>query len=263
MIVNNVVSNTKQIPEAEKTPTMNLVIKRIYTLHEGLNEFTSNPRNCRYGIGFARVLQTKLEERFPNKGMEKLERCVANYLDPRYKGIHLSLFNQLTLTKERMEEKWGDLLKSAPAQADMELEEAPDVTLSPTSKLLMSRKVTQQQEGSLLQKEMADYEKLGNPGRGADILTWWKHNQEELPLLSKLARMILAIPASSAKSERVFSVGGLIVSCRRGSLAPTKVEQLIILKENRKKVEEFKMTSDYKLKSDRPHRSGRYADREH
>ena len=45
--------------EAEKTPTMNLAIERIYTLHEGLNEFTSNPRNCRYGIGFARVLQTK------------------------------------------------------------------------------------------------------------------------------------------------------------------------------------------------------------
>ena len=95
---------------------------------------------------------------------------------------------------------------------------------------------------------MITYEKLGNPGRGADILIWWRHNQEELPLLSKLARMILAIPASSAKSERVFSVGGLIVSCKRGSLAPTKVEQLIVLKENRKKVEEFKENSDYKLK---------------
>ena len=133
MSVNNVVSNTKQIPEAEKTPTMNLVIKRIYTLHEGLNEFTSNPRNCRYGIGFARVLQTKLEERFPNKGMEKLERCVANYLDPRYKGIHLSIFNQLTLTKETMEARWGHLLLTGPAEAELELEEVPDVTLSPTS----------------------------------------------------------------------------------------------------------------------------------
>ena len=113
----------------------------------------------------------------------------------------------------------------------------------------MGRRATQEQEGSLLQKEMVTYEKLGNPGRGADILIWWRHNQEELPLLSKLARMILAIPASSAKSERVFSVGGLIVSCRRGSLAPTKVEQLIVLKENRRKVEEFKETSDYKLKA--------------
>ena len=148
-----------------------------------------------------------------------------------------------------MEAKWGHLLLTGPAEAELELEEVPDVTLSPTSKLLMGRRATQEQEGSLLQKEMVTYEKLGNPGRGADILIWWRHNQEELPLLSKLARMILAIPASSAKSERVFSVGGLIVSCRRGSLAPTKVEQLIVLKENRRKVEEFKETSDYKLKA--------------
>ena len=61
-----------------------------------------------------------------------------------------------------------------------------------------------------------------------------------------MARMILAIPASSAKSATIFSVGGLIVSCRRGSLAPTK---LVVLKENRRKVEEFKETSDYKLKA--------------
>ena len=37
------------------------------------------------------------------------------------------------------------------------------------------------------------------------------------------------------------------MSCRRGSLAPTKVEQLIVLKDNRRKFEEFKETSDYKL----------------
>ena len=39
------------------------------------------------------------------------------------------------------------------------------------------------------------------------------------------------------------------MSCRRGSLAPTKVEQLIVLKENRRKVEKFKETSDDKLKA--------------
>ena len=33
--------------EAEKTPTINLVIDRIYTLHETLNEFIVNRSNCR------------------------------------------------------------------------------------------------------------------------------------------------------------------------------------------------------------------------
>ena len=48
--------------------------------------------------------------------------------------------------------------------------------------------------------------------------------------------------------EKVKGRVGL-VSCRRGSLALTKVEQLIVLKENRRKVEEFNETSDYKLKA--------------
>ena len=38
----------------------------------------------RYGIGFARALQANLEARFPNKGMDILERRAANFLDPRF-----------------------------------------------------------------------------------------------------------------------------------------------------------------------------------
>ena len=37
----------------------------------------------------------------------------------------------------------------------------------------------------------------------------------EFPLLAKCARHILAIPASSATSERFFSAGGLMVSSKR------------------------------------------------
>ena len=40
-----------------------------------------------------------------------------------------------------------------------------DLSLSPTSKLLMGRKETLQQEGSALEREMVNYEKrFGNPG---------------------------------------------------------------------------------------------------
>ena len=51
---------------------------------------------------------------------------------------------------------------------------------------------------------------------------------------------VLAIPSSSAKSERVFSVGGNLVTAKRGRLAASKVEDLIVIKENLEKVNEFK-----------------------
>ena len=57
---------------------------------------------------------------------------------------------------------------------------------------------------------------------------------------------VLTIP-SSAKSKRVFSTGGNVVTAKRGRLLPTKTEDLIILKENRSKVEEFKRTTKLKI----------------
>ena len=95
---------------------------------------------------------------------------------------------------------------------------------------------------------MKRYEKYDNPGRGGDICAWWWMHQDQLPLMAKIARMVLAIPSSSAKSKRVFSTGSQTVTERRGNLAPSKVEELILIKENRKKVEDFKTNSDYKLK---------------
>ena len=57
----------------------------------------------------------------------------------------------------------------------------------------------------------------------------------------------LTIPCSSAKSEGVFSTGGNFVTSKRNLLAPKKVEDLIIIKENKTKVEEFKETGGYNL----------------
>ena len=44
------------------------------------------------------------------------------------------------------------------------------------------------------------------------VLLWWKRHQNVLPILSKLSRMVVTIPASSAKSERAFSTGDNIVT---------------------------------------------------
>ena len=52
-------------------------------------------------------------------------------------------------------------------------------------------------------------------------------------MLSNLARKYLAIPASSTKSERVFSAGGNVVTAKRTSLEPGKVEALVVYNENK------------------------------
>lgn len=74
----------------------------------------------------------------------------------------------------------------------------------------------------------ANEEKTPRPDRS----NWWKQNHKDFPILSKLARRFLAIPASSVPAERVFSVGGTLVSKKRSRLTPGHVEMLLFLNKN-------------------------------
>ena len=49
-------------------------------------------------------------------------------------------------------------------------------------------------------------------------LVWWKSNHERFPIIAKLARKLLCVPATSVPSEWIFSTAGLIVSNLRSSL---------------------------------------------
>ena len=64
---------------------------------------------------------------------------------------------------------------------------------------------------------------------GFDILLWWKNNAVKYPVLSMIARDILAIPVSSVASESAFSTGGRILDPFRSSLSPSMVEALICM----------------------------------
>ena len=65
-----------------------------------------------------------------------------------------------------------------------------------------------------------------------DPLAWWKLHDSRFPRISKLARKYLAIPASSAPSERVFSRAKLIQQRQRWNLLPQRLEACIMLKHN-------------------------------
>jgi hypothetical protein len=61
-----------------------------------------------------------------------------------------------------------------------------------------------------------------------DILSWWKYQSENFPDLSRLAKDIFAIPATSVPSESAFSTSGRIVDDYRTNLNPRTVESLVL-----------------------------------
>jgi hypothetical protein len=58
------------------------------------------------------------------------------------------------------------------------------------------------------------------------------HNKKLTPRLSMLARVILALPATSAPSERIFTTAGLTVNAKRSSIAPSAVDKIVFVHEN-------------------------------
>ena len=68
----------------------------------------------------------------------------------------------------------------------------------------------------------------------SDPLTYWRERRMsgKYPLLSRLAQVYLAIPASSVYSERLFSEAGNIYEAKRSRLLPTRSEQMLFLHHN-------------------------------
>ena len=66
-------------------------------------------------------------------------------------------------------------------------------------------------------------------------LKWWKTHQHQFPTLSRLAKRYLDIPATSVKSERLFSDGGNTITKKRASLLAENAIELIVLHANRNK----------------------------
>jgi len=65
-----------------------------------------------------------------------------------------------------------------------------------------------------------------------DVSAWWKSQKDIYPRLPLLAKTILATPATSAPSERVFSTAGLTLNAMRSLLAPSTVYKVVFIHEN-------------------------------
>jgi hypothetical protein len=85
--------------------------------------------------------------------------------------------------------------------------------------------------------EFDRYRDLPTPSVDTDPLEWWSHNSSTYPTLSKMAKHYLAIPASSAASERAWSSLGDIFTRKRNRLKPMTICKLLWIKHNQDVIE--------------------------
>ena len=65
-----------------------------------------------------------------------------------------------------------------------------------------------------------------------DPLKWCKLNHHRFLILSKVAKQLLCIPATSVPSERIFSTSDLIINNKKAHLKPKNVDMLVFLNKN-------------------------------
>ena len=62
-----------------------------------------------------------------------------------------------------------------------------------------------------------------------DLMSWWNENTTLYPGLSVVARNVLCVMATSAASERNFSLAGHVVSARRSRLNSSSVNNILLM----------------------------------
>jgi hAT family C-terminal dimerisation region len=65
-----------------------------------------------------------------------------------------------------------------------------------------------------------------------DPLNWWMEHQGQFPILVRLARYYLAVQATSAPSERIFSVASRVIADRQARLDPNIAGKALYVSEN-------------------------------
>jgi hAT family C-terminal dimerisation region len=78
-----------------------------------------------------------------------------------------------------------------------------------------------------VEDELNAYMHVQQVSTKVDPLLWWKQHQGEFPRLARMARQYLAVPATSASVERVFSGVGLVTTDLRGRLMDTTTIDLM------------------------------------
>ncbi len=218
----------------EKHITLSVELPIVHGIISQLTPNTSDSTTIR---NFKIKVTTGLTKRWGLDG-EVLERnrlsVIATAVDPRFKLLK-------SLTESDVEAVKQELLRiSTFLESCIEVQQVDQATSPPQQKksksaldiLLGEEEVSSTDSEDCIDAEITQFYSEKCVSRDTDPVEWWRENQKRFPLISKVAKYTLCIPATSTASERLFSTAGLTVSKLRSCLKPENVDALTFLHAN-------------------------------
>lgn len=159
-----------------------------------------------------------------NTKCKEMSKLVMDLLGRIFK-VYSDRYNTLNL-QDSAARDGENVTESSQECKDMEDDNFDD----PFSKFMVAKRTTSEVVNEL-DKYLKDelYEPVENDlGLPFNLLEWWKTNSSKYPIMSLMAREVLAIPVSSVASECAFSTGSRILDQYRSCLTPEMVEALVL-----------------------------------
>nr|XP_023696959.1 zinc finger BED domain-containing protein 1-like isoform X2 [Paramormyrops kingsleyae] len=207
--------------QAEKVVTSSLVIPCVRGLRYAVKNMKMTGNN-----NLVSILQSLVE-----KHLAKFEeiQCfqMASILDPRFK-LDWCIGEEVNTMKDLLMGKVECLSPKLSAGYN-------DCSDQPKKRPKLFSYMESQSSSSAVAKASHDViVYLSQPCLAEDVdpLAYWKGNQTGFPELAQLACKYLAIPASSAPVERIFSAAGNIFRPERSNLNDKTFEDLLLIKCN-------------------------------
>jgi hypothetical protein len=189
---------------------------------------------------FKEIVCDELNKRFDPSSLATSEKLpvISAAVDPRYSKLRFLSEEQKESTYRRLITMMAQIDTLEVEDDSYEMIESSIQEEPPTKKInngmqfLLGDSLLDNIPSSSIESELDYFKREPTLDPDSDPLCWWKRNEDRFSTLSKVAKQLLCIPASSVPSERVFSTAGNIVTKKRASLTPSNVDMLIFLNKN-------------------------------
>lgn len=201
---------TKEL-SGSKYPTISIAFPIICAITQHLSIFRCVSNTIQ---NVCTIIEEDIERRWMVDRPLHLLACV---LDPRTKSLGIFSDTIKTNAWELLHEEYTLVVENS---------------IEPPTKRPKTSTLLKLLHKEASEDEISDYKAITEVPLTVDPLKWWCSQTHLFPILSKLARKYLCIPATSVPSESLFSTAGEIVSQKRSCLGPHIVKDLLFLHKN-------------------------------
>lgn len=236
-----VFNSSEILQEIENAPDVFIMIEEVEISENSNVENNNNQTN----IDLDKPLETK---ELLDKVKKDLYNAICFYwkvlpedyllstiLDPRIKSMGNKIEEEEILCKNYEEFKENYLPTPIESRAPSPTPSETSVTnLIPIYRPRLFSIFDQNQPKA--SNEVEEYLKEDKISHNQCPFNWWLNKKDKYPILAKMARIHLAIPATSTPSERLFSDAGNLLSAKRTKINSELFKSIMFLKRNASKV---------------------------